>query len=94
VFNNNEIAQKALKRAAEIKEERKRITRILQNGTILSIFSAVLVSAMVITNGVDDTKLVNFEDAPVPLAQSPVVSENACSECELEPEDENCECYR
>ena len=91
MYDNREIAQKALQRAAEIKAENKRRHRIIQNGTVVGVLSAVMVFAMVLANGTDDTQYTVFEDTKVPLAQAPIANEIVCEECEEEPEENRCE---
>ena len=90
MFDSRVIAQKALQRATELKEERKRKLSLIQSGALLSALTAVVVSAAVMSNPVDEVQTANFEGTPVPLAATPIANTNVCSECEIEP-DEECE---
>ena len=88
LFDSSMIAKRALERASELKEDRKRKLNIIQNGAKLCALTAVLVSAIYITNSADETQTVRFESTPIPLAAAPIVHTNVCSECETEPNED------
>ena len=90
MFDSRDIAQRALQRATELKEERKRKLSMIQSGALLSALTAVVVSAAIMSNPVEGLQTTNFESTPVPLAATPIKNLDECTECEIEP-DEECE---
>lgn len=91
MYNNSEIAKRALQRASEIKAEKKRKQHMLQNGAILSVFTAAMISAVIIAGNTNNSVLY-FDYTPIPLTQAaPETDYYECLEYELNPYEELCE---
>ena len=62
MFDSREIAKKALERASEIRAERKRRQKIIQNCTILSVFPVVPVCRIFLRKNTDNDQIVNCDN--------------------------------
>jgi hypothetical protein len=90
MYKSSEVAKKALKYATELKEQKKRIRSIIQNGTMLTLFMATLVLTMTVGRGTENIEVVNLESTPIPLAVYREENDITSPECDIEWECENC----
>ena len=76
MFDNGEIAKRAIERASQLKVEKKKLRSRIRKGVMMSVSAFAAVIALVYTPGVSETPAPTFilEDTAIPLGNAPSVN--------------------